>query len=79
MSNKLTTVLISTLLMFAGSASAALCVPTEVAQIDSRIHIRCEQAVSDGGQSIWYFALRPLETEMNQRQRRDLWLSQSQQ
>ena len=33
------------------------CVPDEVGQIDSRIHIRCENTVQDGGNTISYFAV----------------------
>ncbi len=49
------------LFVFAGSAQAAttdfLCTPTNVGQIDSRIHVQCEQASADGSNSIIFFAV----------------------
>lgn len=47
------------LMLIAGSALSAdvTCIPAEVAQIDSRVHVRCEQPIFDGVASISYFAL----------------------
>lgn len=43
----------------AGSAEAAnaVCNPADVAQLESRIHIRCDQPISDGAAAISWFAL----------------------
>ncbi|PCI47349.1 MAG: hypothetical protein COB58_09905 [Thalassobium sp.] len=44
---------------FCGSAFATTinCIPDEVGQYDLRVHIRCEQAVQDGSNSIKFFAV----------------------
>jgi hypothetical protein len=49
----------SLILLLASPATAAeyLCTPMEVAVFANRIHIRCSASHSDGGSTIWFWAV----------------------